>query len=126
MRVSCAPPETLAPSVQLQICLIYEDHIGEYNLSTRLWLFILFQWIAFGIIVILRAGLSGTPESVTIQIKRAAFFEKKVHPCASLDDFFVSGCARFAKRDTLGGYMSHFMLIYTSIRVVCDTVVQTQ
>lgn len=62
----------------LQICLIYEDLVGEYSLSTRLWLFILFQWVAFIFMAALGATVPDVPEDVTIQLQRTAFLSSKV------------------------------------------------
>lgn len=62
----------------LQICLIYEDLVGEYSLSTRLWLFILFQWVAFIFMAAIGATVPDVPEDVTIQLQRTAFLSSKV------------------------------------------------
>lgn len=62
----------------LQICLIYEDLVGEYSLSTRLWLFILFQWVAFMFMAALGATVPDVPEDVTIQLQRTTFLSSKV------------------------------------------------
>lgn len=61
-----------------QICLIYDDFVGEYSLSTRLWLFILFQWVAFIFMAALGAMVPDTPEDVAIQLQRTAFLSSKV------------------------------------------------
>lgn len=61
-----------------QICLIYEDLVGEYSLATRLWLFILFQWVAFIFMAGLGATVPDVPEDVTIQQQRTMFLSSKV------------------------------------------------
>lgn len=61
-----------------QICLIYEDLVGEYSLATRLWLFILFQWVAFIFMAGLGATVPDMPEDVTIQQQRTMFLSSKV------------------------------------------------
>eukprot|EP00904_Undaria_pinnatifida_P001459 jgi/Undpi1/11313/HiC_scaffold_30.g13611.m1 len=60
------------------ICLIYEDLVGEYSVSTRLWLFILFQWTAFLFMAALRAMVPDVPEDVTIQLERTEFLSSKI------------------------------------------------
>eukprot|EP00903_Cladosiphon_okamuranus_P009327 g8896.t1 len=60
------------------ICLIYEDLVGEYSLSTRLWLFILFQWVAFIFMAAIGATVPDVPEDVTIQLQRTAFLSSKI------------------------------------------------
>ena len=63
-----------------KICLIYEDLVGEYSLSTRLWLFILFQWTAFVFMAAMGAMVPDIPEDVTMQLQRTAFLSSKVRP----------------------------------------------
>ncbi|CAN0439891.1 unnamed protein product, partial [Laminaria digitata] len=63
-----------------KICLIYEDLVGEYSLSTRLWLFILFQWTAFMFMAAMGAMVPDIPEDVTMQLQRTAFLSSKVRP----------------------------------------------
>eukprot|EP00752_Nemacystus_decipiens_P016452 g14707.t1 len=60
------------------ICLIYEDLVGEYSLSTRLWLFILFQWVAFIFMAAIGATVPDVPEDVTIQLQRTKFLSSKI------------------------------------------------
>ncbi|CAM9545997.1 unnamed protein product [Ectocarpus sp. 8 AP-2014] len=60
------------------ICLIYEDLVGEYSLATRLWLFILFQWVAFIFMAGLGATVPDMPEDVTIQQQRTMFLSSKM------------------------------------------------
>ncbi|CAM9118497.1 unnamed protein product [Ectocarpus sp. 13 AM-2016] len=60
------------------ICLIYEDLVGEYSLATRLWLFILFQWVAFIFMAGLGATVPDVPEDVTIQQQRTTFLSSKM------------------------------------------------
>ncbi|CAN0077413.1 unnamed protein product [Scytosiphon promiscuus] len=60
------------------ICLIYEELVGEYSLSTRLWLFILFQWVAFIFMATLGAAVPDIPEDVTIQLQRTTFLASKI------------------------------------------------
>ena len=54
--------------------------MGEYSVSTRLWLFILFQWTAFLFMAALRAMVPDVPEDVTIQLERTDFLSSKVRP----------------------------------------------
>lgn len=61
-----------------QITLIYEDHLGEYDLSIRLWFFILFQWVTFIFMAVLSGLVSDIPEDVTIQLQRTEFLTSKV------------------------------------------------
>lgn len=52
--------------------------MGEFSLSTRLWLFILFQWVSFIFMAALGATVPDVPEDVTIQLQRTVFLSKKV------------------------------------------------
>ena len=52
--------------------------MGEYSLATRLWLFILFQWVAFMFMAAMGAMVPDVPEDVTMQLQRTAYLSSKV------------------------------------------------
>uniref|UniRef100_A0A7S2G4I0 Anoctamin transmembrane domain-containing protein n=1 Tax=Florenciella parvula TaxID=236787 RepID=A0A7S2G4I0_9STRA len=47
-----------------------------YKLSTRIWMFILFQYVLVALMTGLDASIPDTPEDVEMQVERTAFFEK--------------------------------------------------
>merc|ERR1711967_116535 len=47
-----------------------------YKLSTRIWMFILFQYVLCALMQGLDASIPDTPEDVEMQVERTAFFEK--------------------------------------------------
>ncbi|CAM9527371.1 unnamed protein product, partial [Discosporangium mesarthrocarpum] len=59
------------------VCLIYEDFIGTLSLSSRLWLFILFQYVLFIFMRALTSSVPDVPEDVKVQLERTAFLSKK-------------------------------------------------
>lgn len=61
-----------------QICFVYETLIGELILSTRLWLFMCFQWFVFVFMALVQVGVPDVPEDIHLQLERTAFISKKV------------------------------------------------
>ncbi|CAN0494051.1 unnamed protein product, partial [Laminaria digitata] len=61
-----------------KVCLIYEDTVEKFSLSTRLWIFILLQWVAFSFMAAVSEWVPDVPEDVTLQLQRTEFLSSKV------------------------------------------------
>lgn len=60
------------------IVMFTGDWFGELELSTRIWMFIGFQYVLGALMSGIDAAIPDTPEDVEIQVERAAFFQEYV------------------------------------------------
>lgn len=64
--------------------------LDKYSIELRFWTFILFQWVCFGLQMIIMEAIPDVPEEIDIQQQRQAFFVRKLIDKVHDDDDAVA------------------------------------